>query len=73
MVTFFEENERQPSVFEQELAILINKHSRENASNTPDYILATYLNEMLHLFDNTIALREEWYGRTLSSGDIWKD
>lgn len=72
MITFFEENERQPSVFEQELAILINKHSRENGSNTPDYILAAFLNDMLHLFDNTMSVREEWYGRSLSPNDEWK-
>ena len=29
--------------FRQELESLINRHSMENASNTPDWILADYL------------------------------
>ena len=31
------------SAFERDLALVINYHSRENGSNTPDFILAQYL------------------------------
>jgi hypothetical protein len=51
--------------FRRELIVLINKHSKENGSNTPDYILANYLIECLNNFDRTIKLRTEWYGEKL--------
>lgn len=49
--------------FRDELSALINKHSKENGSNTPDYVLATYLSICLEAFDNAVKIREEWYGR----------
>jgi len=49
--------------FEEELENLINKHSRENTSNTPDYILANYLTDCLDAFNQAIYKRETWYGR----------
>lgn len=50
--------------FEKELETLINKYSKENGSNTPDFILAEYLSNCLATFNNTIIKRENWYGRT---------
>jgi len=54
-------NEKTP--FEKELSALINQHSQENASNTPDYILANFLNGCLSAFNETVQMRETWYGR----------
>jgi len=48
--------------FEKELKQLINRHCVENASDTPDYILASYLQECLTSFANATKLRDEWYG-----------
>lgn len=45
-----------------ELAELLNRYSQENASNTPDFILAEYLLDCLNAFDRAIRRREEWYG-----------
>ena len=45
--------------FRKELQDLINKHSIENGSNTPDFILADYLVECLQVFENTIKRREQ--------------
>jgi hypothetical protein len=56
--------------FRRELISLINKHSRENGSNTPDYILAEYLIECLHTFDKITKMRNEWYGEKLLEGKI---
>jgi hypothetical protein len=53
--------------FQEELENLINKHSIENGSNTPDYILAKFLNECLENFNNIIRLRENHYGRELKN------
>ena len=49
--------------FQQELEQLINKYSQENGSNTPDFILARYLNGCLGAFNEAVESRELWYGR----------
>jgi len=49
--------------FRQELIELINKHSKENESNTPDFILAQYLLDCLTLFNSTLDSRKKWYER----------
>jgi len=49
--------------FISELRNLINKHSMENASNTPDYILAQYLTNCLRAWNQATQQRETWYGR----------
>ena len=47
--------------FQYELQELINKHNMENASNTPDFILADYLDSCLRLFNIAIQQREKWH------------
>ncbi len=49
--------------FRQELEFIINKHSMENGSDTPDCILAEYLIGCLETFDKTTLRRDRWYGR----------
>ena len=49
--------------FRKELETLVNKYSRENHSDTPDFILARYLENALNNFDAAVKEREEWYGR----------
>jgi hypothetical protein len=56
--------------FRKELEQLINKHSLENGSDTPDFILADYLTMCLMVFDTTIQSREKWYGRTVAGKEI---
>lgn len=51
------------SNFLEELCSLINRHSLENGSNTPDYILAGYLKQCLDTFDSITQQREMWHGR----------
>ena len=48
--------------FQAELRALLNKHSRENGSNTPDFVLASYLIECLVAFDRAVGMRVSWYG-----------
>lgn len=48
--------------FIKELETLINRFSKENGSNTPDYILAEYINGCLANFNKTVMKRSEWYG-----------
>ncbi len=49
------------SEFQKELAALINKHSIENETNTPDFILAEYLNDCLDSFSKLMEKRTDWY------------
>lgn len=51
------------SQFQKELEILINQYSKENDSDTPDFILARYLNAVLENFNAAVMDREQWYGR----------
>lgn len=46
----------------EELQHLLNRHSRENASNTPDFILANFMLAALEAGEKLIAERENWYG-----------
>lgn len=47
----------------KDLAAVLNRHSAENGSDTPDFILADYLMGCLDAFNATAKRREEWYGR----------
>ena len=49
--------------FRKDLEALLNRHSRENESNTPDFILADYLTGCLRAFDSAVRMRADWYGR----------
>lgn len=59
-----------PTTFEKELEQLINRHSKENASNTPDFILAEYVSGCLGAFNAAVDSRESWYGRKPIPGRI---
>jgi hypothetical protein len=51
--------------FEKDLERLINYHSMENGSDTPDFILAHFMRDSLLLFNSTVQKREKWYGREI--------
>lgn len=48
----------------------INKHSIENGSDTPDFILSEYLTDCLQAFDKATVKREKWYGRKESFKEV---
>ena len=50
------------SEFEEELSDLLNKHSKENLCNTPDFILARYLCDCLTAFKSAVNHRTNWWG-----------
>jgi hypothetical protein len=56
--------------FLNELTALINKYSKENESNTPDFILAQYLYSCLLAFEQASTTREDWYGIKLFPGGV---
>ena len=53
--------------FRIELETLLNRHSMENGSDTPDFILADFLMGCLKAFDSTMERREKWYGREVGN------
>jgi hypothetical protein len=57
------------SEFLKRLTELINEFSLENGSDTPDFILASYLTECLRNYESVIGMREIWYGRNKPNSD----
>lgn len=47
----------------KDIAAVLNKHSVENESNTPDFILAQHLVMCLVAFNKAVNGRSDWYGR----------
>ena len=58
------------SEFVKELESCINRHSMENASNTPDFILAMFLENCLRAWNEAVQQRETWYGRDARPGSL---
>ncbi len=50
------------SQFQEEIESLINRYSRESASNTPDFILAQYLMACLIAFEQAVNERDKLRG-----------
>jgi len=48
-----------------ELKSLLNRFSKENVSDTPDFILASYIEHCLQAYNNATNAREKFYGRNL--------
>lgn len=48
---------------ESALSDALNRFSAENASNTPDWILAQFLLGCLAAWNQGVQQRETWYGR----------
>jgi hypothetical protein len=53
--------------FTKELEHLINKHNKEAASNTPDFILADYLTRCLMAYNRAVFRRDRWSGKSLDA------
>ena len=47
--------------FQDELSKLINKHSLEKHSHTPDFILSEFMASCLHVFNKAVSDRIHWY------------
>ena len=57
--------------FHRDLEQLINKHSMENGSNTPDFMLADYLMDALDAFDRACNTRTHWYRKDNREEAVW--
>ena len=47
---------------QEKLAAILNAESRENESNTPDFILAEYMLSCLEAYEKATKRRDDWYG-----------
>lgn len=66
--SFLEDDVKAPT-FIRELESLLNCHSIENESDTPDWILVDYIRRSLDAWNNAVLLRDKWYGhKTLTRG-----
>jgi len=52
----------EPATFGRQLERLLNVNSIENGSNTPDFILASYLQQCLDTWNLHTKERDRWYG-----------
>jgi hypothetical protein len=58
---------------EKRLTDLINSESRENDSNTPDFLLAEFMMNCLDAFELASNKREVWYGVELDILNNWEE
>lgn len=54
--------------FEKALESLINQYSKENDNDTPDFILANYMNDCLNAYTKAVLHRDTWF-----AVDMWTD
>lgn len=52
----------QHGTFQRDLESLINRHSIEGGSGTPDFILAAYMKSCLEAFDMATRRRDMFFG-----------
>lgn len=51
----------EPTEFETELSALLNRHGMDNATSTPDYLLAEFLVHQIHVYAQTMSKNIEWH------------
>lgn len=55
--------------FLADIETVINRYSKENDSNTPDFLLAAYIKDCLDIWARYTQLRDRWYGVRLEPGN----
>lgn len=60
-MSWFEKEDEDKQAFINDLAGVINKHSMENESNTPDYVLAEYLYNCMISYKTAIMGRNDFF------------
>ena len=50
---------------------LLNANNAEAGSNTPDFILAEFLYDVMELYNKAVKARSAWYGREDAPGKQW--
>jgi hypothetical protein len=52
---------------ESEIGAVLNRHSVENDSDTPDFILARFVLNALTAYSTATRQRVEWYGQNIGA------
>ena len=65
--------EQHTPTFVQDLSALINSYSLENGSNTPDFILASFLENVLTDWNHATRARTEWFKPTDNEDELIDD
>jgi hypothetical protein len=60
------------TTLDDDLRELLNRHSRENMSDTPDFILARYLMDCLAAFEAATRTRSAWHRSEATSTEAIK-
>ena len=55
-----DEEDKKYEAFISDIKSVINKHSRENRSDTPDFLLAEMLGGFLNVYENVLRERKQW-------------
>lgn len=58
------------SKLQDQIAQLLNRGSHENASNTPDFVLAGFLQDALNAFNNAVNARSRFYSQDSEEKDV---
>ena len=64
-LTRLAEKRKRDIEFERDLTKIINKHSIESGSGTPDFVIAHFLMACLHAFERSLELRSNFFGGNL--------
>jgi hypothetical protein len=60
--------------FRKKLESLLNEYNMEGRSDTPDFILADFLDGCLKVFDESVRKRNDWYcNKLIESRDASSD
>lgn len=54
-------DQNEPPSFERDLACVINRYSKENDSNTPDFILAKFIEGCMASYAEALKARDKWF------------
>lgn len=69
------QEESVPTTFEHELTSLLNRFSKENESDTPDFILSNFVQNALKAYEDAVKARDKWFGVNMwdktASGAKW--
>lgn len=59
---FGTEEPPEPNKFEKELEQILNRHNKDNDTQTPDFILAQYLLSCMEAYRTAQRMRQKWFG-----------
>lgn len=65
-----QEEQPEPPTFEEELRALINKHSLEGLSDTPDFVLASFLSNVLTDWNHAVRSRDRFDSFDVDAGGV---